>query len=100
MSLRVWRNQIVEVWRTTDRGYRFVRYPQPYAPVADYCDRVLTYDAFTAGPSDYDVPSDEIYCPCGAVLPWGGDIGEAVRRIDDHCRSTVGHPMPSWAEAY
>lgn len=42
----------------------------------------LTPDLFTTGPSDWDVPSDEIYCPCGKKLPWPSrTVGEAMRLV-------------------
>lgn len=61
----------------------------------------LSYDGFRTGPSDYENPSDEIYCPCGETLRWlNGDAGDLLRRIDDHCKATPGHPMPVRSEAF
>lgn len=100
MSLRRWRYPIVELWMPLgyDRRvpHRVVFRPHP----SQVFDIPLSYDAFTTGPSDYDRPSDEIYCPCGVTLPWSGDAGDLIRRVDDHCRSTLGHPMPTWTETF
>lgn len=63
-------------------------------------DIPLSYDAFKTGPSDYDMPSDEIYCPCGTILRWPtGDAGDLLRAIDQHCTVATAHPMPVRSEA-
>lgn len=47
----------------------------------------FSLDSFTTGPSDYDTPSDEIYCPCDEIIRWNGNVGEAVRLCRDHART-------------
>lgn len=97
MSLREWRYPIVEL--LVPAGYAPSGHRIVFRASGIY-GFPLSYDDFTTGASDYDVSSDEIYCPCDAVMPWAGDAGDLLRRIDDHCRSTLGHPMPVRIEAY
>lgn len=87
-TIHVWRYPIVELL-----------VPIGYRPSGIY-SFPLSYDDFVTGASDYDMASDEIYCPCDATLPWGGDAGELLRRIDDHCKATPGHPMPARSEDF
>lgn len=50
-----------------------------------YFESPLSYGSFFAGQSDYEVPSDELYCPCGVTLDWPDrNIGTAVELIDEH----------------
>jgi hypothetical protein len=102
MSLRVWRYPIIELWVP-------IGYPGRAEPLSfslrfhlgkDYFGFPLSYDDFTTGASEPDILSDEIYCPCGVTMPWGGDAGDLLRRIDDHCKATPGHPMPVRSEAF
>lgn len=45
----------------------------------------LTAASFFTGPSDYDTPSDELYCPCGEILRWEDrNLGSAVELADEH----------------
>jgi hypothetical protein len=105
MSLRVWRYPILRTYRSI--GSRlFENTPHvEFVPAsggagADYFGWPLSYDDFTTGPSDHEMPSDEIYCPCGETMPWDGDAGDLLRRIDDHCKATPVHPMPVRSEAF
>lgn len=91
MSLLKWRYPIetltVEIG---PRGFRTAHKPWP----SEVFDLPFSYDAFTAGASDYDMSSDEIYCPCGVTLgSWDGSIGTALRMIVEHCVN-AGHPQP------
>lgn len=62
--------------------------------VADFFSTPLDLDDFATGPSDYDTPSDEVYCPCGATLPdWDGTAGDLLRMIYGHCEG-MAHPRP------
>jgi hypothetical protein len=59
-----------------------VYWPQPGA---DYFESPLTPASFGTGCSDYDTPSDELYCPCGATLEWpDGNLGTAIEIADEH----------------
>jgi hypothetical protein len=101
-TIHVWRYPIVELLVPIGYG-RAYGHPSRVVFVADpraIYGTPLSYDDFVTGPSDYDVPSDEIYCPCGVTLPWDGDAGDLLRRIDDHCKATPGHPMPVRSEAF
>lgn len=63
---------------------------------SDYHLWPLDLDSFTTGRSDYEVLSDEINCPCGAILyPWDGTAGEMLRMIYGHCEAS-GHPKPRY----
>lgn len=60
----------------------------------DYFAWPLDLDAFTTGTSDYDLASDEAYCPCGVTMPnWDGSAGHLLRLIYHHC-AVSGHPIP------
>lgn len=62
--------------------------------ITDYFARPLDLDSFMTGASEYDISSDEAYCPCGATLPnWDGSAGDLLRMIYQHC-GAAGHPMP------
>jgi hypothetical protein len=51
----------------------------------DYFASPLTVASFYTGQSDYDVPSDELYCPCGADVRWDDrNLGTAVELADEH----------------
>jgi hypothetical protein len=68
-------------------------YPGPSA-AADYYDWPFSLDGFGTGPSEYDQSSDEVYCPCGAILPaWDGTVGDLLRMIYQHC-ADMRHPTP------
>lgn len=58
----------------------------------DYFPWPLTADSFKTGPSDYDVPSDEIYCPCGDVIDWEWphSVGGGADAVAEHIRAK--HP--------
>lgn len=67
-----------------------------YGPNAAFYGWPLDLDGFTTGPSDYDTPSDEVYCPCGATLDgWDGTAGHLLRLIHHHCE-TSAHPRPRY----
>lgn len=69
-----------------------------YGPSADFYPWPLDLDAFTTGPSDYDMSSDEAYCPCGATLSgWDGTAAHLLRLIYQHC-ATSAHPRPRFEE--
>jgi len=88
MSLFYWRRPIETVYRTVGRGVKVVNVPH------DFHEWPLSYDNFTTGQSEYEIASDEAYCPCGAVLPWPeGDLGSLLRVVLTHCGS-AGHPVP------
>lgn len=90
----VWAYPIEELWVPAGRSHRRVFIASNYGPGADYYDWPLDYDSFMTGPSDYDMPSDEVYCPCGETLaPWDGTAGELLRMIYRHC-AKAGHPKP------
>jgi hypothetical protein len=98
MSLRVWRYPIAFAWHRVGAGP--FRTPFIGRLGRDYFGWPLSYDEFETGASDYEMSSDEIYCPCGAVMCWDGDAGDLLRRIDDHCKSNPSHPMPVRSEAF
>lgn len=51
----------------------------------EYFESPLTVASFFTGCSDYDTPSDELYCPCGATLPWDDrNLGTAVEIAQEH----------------
>lgn len=90
MSLKRWRYPIETVYRTVGRNAKVAHVPQ------DYYEWPLSYDNFTTGASDYDMSSDEAYCPCGDTLPWpDGDLGSLLRVVLTHCGAS-GHPVPSF----
>lgn len=93
----VWRNPIVELWvpAGTRNETPFVPRGPEWQLDADWHETPLSFDAFTTGASDYDTPSDEIYCPCGAMVSrtWDGNVGEALREIYAHCKKAK-HPKP------
>lgn len=95
----VWRNQIVDLWVPAGSKHRIVflaKGPEFGVPSADWYSMPLDLDDFMTGPSDYDSPSDEVYCPCGATLPeWDGTAGELLRLIYRHC-GAAGHPRPAF----
>jgi hypothetical protein len=91
ITLRVWRYPIVNLLVPVGANHKRIYIPFP----AEIFDIPLNYDAFFTGvPGVNAVESDEISCPCGQVLQWGGTVGEALRLIDDHCGKTPGHPLP------
>jgi len=93
----VWRNPILDLWvpaGTQHRRVFYARGPEFGVGSADYYSWPLDLDDFVTGASEYDSPSDEIYCPCGATLVgWDGSAGHLLRAIDAHCHS-AGHPIP------
>lgn len=95
----VWRNQIVDLWVPAGTKHRRVfiaKGPEFGPPVADWYSTPLDLDDFQTGPSDYEMPSDEAYCPCGATLPnWGRSAGDLLRAIYAHC-AKAGHPKPRY----
>ena len=100
MTLRrqwsVWRNPIVDLWVPAGTKHRIVFLAKgPEAGVsADFYSTPLDLDDFVTGASDYDMLSDEIYCPCGATLPdWDGTAGDLLRMIYGHCEG-MAHPRP------
>jgi hypothetical protein len=57
----------------------------------DYFPYPLTFASFFTGQSEYEVPSDEVYCPCGLALPWDDrNLGTAVEIADEHIEQA--HP--------
>lgn len=89
----VWRGQIVT---TVKMGLREFRADFFAIESRDFFPWPMDLDGFTTGPSDYDSPSDEVYCPCGATLPgWDGTAGHLLRLIHHHCE-TSGHPKPRY----
>ena len=91
MGLKVWRYPIETVYRTIGPRHALARVA--YVP-NDYFEWPMSFDNFGTGPSDYDTPSDEAYCPCGAELPWReGTLGDLLRVVLAHCKS-AGHPAP------
>lgn len=51
----------------------------------DYFAYPLTPASFLTGPSDYDIASDQAYCPCGATLDWPDRVlGTAVEIAQAH----------------
>lgn len=51
----------------------------------DYFESPLTIASFFTGPSDYDTPSNELYCPCNAILDWDDyNLGTAVEAAEAH----------------
>lgn len=75
--------------QATVDGWRY-----PYvADAGSIYDIPLSFDAFWTGASEYDISSDEVYCPCGATITWDGNVGSALRSIIEHCKS-AGHPLP------
>ena len=97
MSLRVWRYPILDLWVPAGTQHRvvfFAKGPEFGVPSADYYSWPLDLDDFVTGQSDYDMPSDEVYCPCGATLPgWDGTVGHLLRLVGDHCHKAQ-HPRP------
>jgi hypothetical protein len=92
----VWRNPIIDLWvpaGTQHRRVFFAKGPE-FGWAAEMHEIPLCLDSFTIGPSDYEMPSDELYCPCGAVIrDWGDSAGELLREIYKHC-GAAGHPRP------
>jgi hypothetical protein len=93
----VWRNPIVELWVPAGRQHKVVHVVRDHLFVwsADHYEWPLSYDSFSTGPSEEEVPSDEIYCPCGKTLEWDGTAGDMLRVIAQHC-GTAGHPKPRY----
>jgi hypothetical protein len=64
--------------------------PRPAVPFIPgegehYFESPLGYGSFFAGQSDYEVPSDELYCPCGVTLEWPDrNLATAVEAVDEH----------------
>lgn len=89
--------EVYDVWYTAPNGgqYLFVSAgPCDLPGTATHHSWPMVYDNFATGSSDYDMASDEVYCPCGETLScWDGTAGQLIRMIDQHCR-TSGHPMP------
>jgi hypothetical protein len=87
----------LELWVPAGTKHRRVflaKGPEFAAPAADFHSWPLDLDDFHTGPSDYEMPSDEAYCPCGHTLrDWGVSAGELLRAIYRHC-GAAGHPMP------
>lgn len=89
------------VWRragdlvlTRATGHRDFRVENHSIELRDYFEAPLDLDSFLTGPSDYEMPSDEVYCPCGDALGgWDGTAGELLRLIYQHCENK-GHPRP------
>jgi hypothetical protein len=51
----------------------------------------LTLYSMMTSPSDYDMPSDQIDCPCGEEIPWKtGSVGEALELSRNHLREKHG----------
>lgn len=92
----VWRYQIVDLRMPIGAAHRRIhiaRGPE-FGPSADWYSYPLDLDDFSTGPSEYELASDEVYCPCGATLPeWDGTAGHLLRLISDHCHK-AGHPTP------
>jgi hypothetical protein len=54
-------------------------------PGEDHFESPLTPGSFTSGCSDYDTPSDELYCPCGVTLDWPDrNLGTAIEIAQEH----------------
>lgn len=81
-------------YRPPSRRAFLARGPEFGIGSSDFYSTPLDLDDFVTGPSDYDMPSDEVYCPCGATLPgWDGSAGTLLRMIYQHCGAS-GHPRP------
>jgi len=97
----VWRGQIFPLRNIGHpaRPPQLVQFiASDYGPGADFFPWPLDLDGFTTGPSDYDMSSDEVYCPCGDTLSgWDGTAGHLLRLIYQHC-VTSAHPRPRFEE--
>jgi hypothetical protein len=85
----------IEPLRTIAEARRPHNYPSRVAfraaEGADYFASPLAVASFFTGPSDYEMPSDELYCPCGATIHWpDGNLGTAVELVEEH----VGEAHP------
>jgi len=92
-----WRDaERLDLWVPAGTQYRrvFIAHGPEFALGADHFSWPLDLDDFATGASDYDMLDDEIYCPCGAVLPdIASSLGEKLRAVYQHC-GAAGHPMP------
>jgi hypothetical protein len=55
----------------------------------DHFETPLSWRSFKLGTSDYDIPADEAYCPCGAVVHPPDDreyamLGDFVDVAEEH----------------
>ena len=94
-----WRDaELLDLWVPAGTKHRrvFLAKGPEFGPEASFYSFPLSLDDFTTGPSDYEMPSDEAYCPCGAVLPdWGSSAADLLRAIYQHC-GAAGHPRPTF----
>lgn len=93
-----WRDaEVLDLWVPAGTKHRIVflaKGPEFGGGSADFYSTPLDLDDFATGASDYDMLSNEVYCPCGATLPdWDGTAGDLLRIIYRHA-GAAGHPRP------